>query len=153
MVEGAHHLGAPSFDDLHDFAFSLFVLRGTGGHGHAHEIAVEGLPHVRLPDEELFVAVHRLHETKALGVARKNARPVPRVGFRRILPALTGNEVLGRHFGEHVTELQIALVVFNVEALRDLVGPIGLVRIVLQKCDDVLAKGVNLGLRNGVGIG
>jgi hypothetical protein len=108
---------------------------------------------VRLSDEELFVAVHRLHEAKALGVARKNARPVPRVGFRRILPALTGNEVLGRHFGEHVTELQIALVVFNVEALRDLVGPIGLVRIVLQKCDDVLAKGVNLGLRNGVGIG
>jgi hypothetical protein len=140
MMKRAHHLRAPPLHHLNDFTFSFLVAWGAGGDGHPHEIAMEGFPHVRLTDKEFFVSGRRsrLDEAVALGVAAEDPGSVPSVPLRGVLPARLLDEVLGRHFGEDVTEPEVGVVVFNVEPLRNLVGPVGVVWMFSKKCEDVL---------------
>ena len=82
-------------------------------------------------------------------MALQNATALPGIGLGLVLSPILFYELLRRHFCEYVAELEVRLVVFDIERVRNLVRTMGTVGVVLQERENVLSETVNLRLRNG----
>jgi hypothetical protein len=73
------------------------------------------------------------------------------LGLVFVLAPLLLDETLGAHFGEHVAESQIRVVVFDTQGLCNVTGPMGRVRMLAQEVQDFLPEFFSFRLRLGVG--
>jgi hypothetical protein len=110
---------------------------------------VERFAHVGLTDEEFLLAVHGLDKSIALGVATENTGAVARFVLGLVLPALALYEPLSGHVRQDVAKLEVGVVVFNAQALGNVVGTVALVRMLSQIRENVLAEAVGLCVCDG----